>query len=90
MLAGVGGRTVEEAQQRMSYVEYLDWIAYRNRWGSFHQGMRIDRAVARVASMFAKNSKPEDFSPFDKAHSEPAAGTIDEAFQLLKGISRGT
>ena len=90
VLAGVGGRTVEEAQNRMSYSEFVQWIAYRNRWGSLHLGMRIDRATARGAALFARGAVTvDDLSPYDKARATERASDPQAVFNYLKGISRG-
>lgn len=66
--------------------EFLSWCRYRNRFGSFNLGMRIDRAVARaLANYFSANSKQRysiaDFSPFDMAlkHNAPIEQQIDDA-----------
>ena len=79
----------------MSYSEFVAWCEYRNRQGSLHIGMRIDRAVARaMASYFSamsktKRYKVDDFSPFDAQNnrldmSDPAA-----VFSALKGMTDG-
>lgn len=90
VLAGVGGRTVEEAQNRMSYNEFVQWIAYRNRWGTLHLGMRIDRATARGAALFSRGSVTvQDLSPYDKARATERASDPKTVFEYLKGISSG-
>lgn len=86
MSCGIGGRTIAEAQQNLSWGEYLSWCAYRAKYGSLHIGMRVDRAVARaLANYMSGNSRQQfsvvDFSPFDKAieDSKPLDQKIDEA-----------
>ena len=86
----MGGKTVSEAKANMSYREYLDWIRYRNKWGSLHLGMRVDRAIARPASVFARMYSKSgqvsfyDFSPHDK----PKPASPQELFSYLKGVAK--
>ena len=68
VLAGVGGRTIQEAQQRISYPEFMQWVKYRARRGSFNVGRRVEEAQALMATMFhnvhSKKPKPmTDFMP---------------------------
>lgn len=70
----------------MSYSEFLSWCRYRAKYGSFNDGMRIDRAVGRaLANFFSANSSKTysivDFSPYDKAidDARPVDHKIDEA-----------
>ena len=84
-----------EAQARMSYSEFLDWVWYRNRWGSLHPGMRIDRAIARPAAFFGsayvkkgKQLSPQDFSPHDQDTQPEAEGSIEDAFALLSSAAK--
>ena len=98
MLSGVGGRSIEEAQHRLSYSEVRSWILYRNKYGSLHPGMRIDRAIARamvlLTRLASKNSRMTevDFSPFDlaaKKEREAVEGaSIEDVFKLLSSMSR--
>jgi len=80
---GVGGRTIAEAKQTISYPEFLQWCRYRNLRGSFNIGMRTDRAIARFSAMYAsahsknKSFSISDFSPFDK----PQVTSLEEAMK---------
>jgi hypothetical protein len=71
VLNGVGGRTIAEAQERMSLQEFSQWVAFRKKRGGLHPGRRIDRGFALLASMYAnthtKNGgfKTADFQPFE-------------------------
>lgn len=93
MLCGIGGRTIAEAQVNLTYREYLSWIRYRNKYGSLHPGMRVDRAVGRGLAFFGnmyskkKDLKPEDFSPYDKT-PDLDEGTADDAFQILASVAK--
>lgn len=81
MLCGIGGRTIAEAQQRLSYTEFFSWLKYRRKRGSLNLGMRIERSSALLAALYA-NSKSKngghkiyDFMP----HEDEPAVSLDEA-----------
>ena len=83
---------MEELQHRMNYPEFLSWIQFRNRWGTLHPGLRIDRAIARSSAFFGnmmarKNLlSPEDFSIHDKS-PEPEASPKN-VYQLLSNVAK--
>ncbi len=95
MLCGVGGKSVAEAKANITYVEFVQWCQFRARYGSFHIGMRIDRAAARVGSLLAniKSGKniwtEQDLSPFDAVISEADKPelTLESAFAALKKVA---
>lgn len=80
MLCGIGGRTIEEAQHRLSYDEFLSWVAYRRKRGSLNIGMRVERAAALLATLFANvNSKEGGYKIYDfMPHDEEPELTIDD------------
>ena len=82
-----------EAQARMEYGEYLDWCVFRNKYGSLHTGMRIDRGIARALANYmsfngAKGINAVRFSPYDQAIEDSREPSIDEVFGLLQGMAR--
>lgn len=71
MLCGVGGRTVAEAKQRISYDEFLMWMAYRRRYGPLTAARRIETSLAML--MLQNNggkAKLADFLPFSTPEPE--------------------
>lgn len=82
-MCGIGGRTIAEAQQRMSYPEFLRWAKYRAKRGSLNLGLRIERGSALLAMLQANAHRDKktpayqihEFAPY---HDEPAV-TLDEA-----------
>ncbi|MFL1404179.1 hypothetical protein ACJO2E_02395 [Marinobacter sp. M1N3S26] len=73
---GIGGRTITEAKQRMPYVEFLAWAAYRKRRGSLNPNQHIERAGALVATILSnvnrkKDTQPFSFYDFAPHHDEP-------------------
>lgn len=84
VLCGIGGRTISEAQQNISYPEYLAWARYRAKRGSLHVGMRVEQSMALMASMYANSHskkgvtfKPLDFMP----HGDELPITLDDAMK---------
>ncbi len=78
---GVGGNTVTAAQLCMPYAEFLSWLAYRRKRGSFNVGMRIEESFGFFSAMYA-NSKTKNggFTRWDfMAHDEPPPVSLDQA-----------
>jgi len=80
VLCGIGGRTIEEAQRRLSYNEFLSWVAYRRKRGSLHTGMRVERTGALLATLFANaHSKEGGYKIYDfMPHDEEPELTLDD------------
>ena len=78
---GIGGRTIAEAQENMSYPEFMVWCKFRGRRGSLNQGMRVEAAIARLASFYGncragkKVFEIGDFAP----HMDEPVLSLDEA-----------
>jgi len=49
VLNGIGGRTISEAKERLSYAEARDWAQYIQRHGSLHGGRRLEASIAMLA-----------------------------------------
>lgn len=70
---GIGGHTLAEARERISYPEFLTWCAFRRKRGTLNPGLRIDRAAALLASLYvnahSKDGKHTlyDFTPYEEA-----------------------
>lgn len=56
MLAGVGGWTVAEAKERVTYAEFLDWMQFRERRGTLNLGMRMEFLMARLTATMTKDA----------------------------------
>lgn len=92
MLNGIGGRTIEEAKERLSHAEFVSWCAYIQKRGPLDIGSRIEHGFAMLAyvttaSMGGKK-KFEDFLPKrDQEEQKPAS--IDDVFSLIKDRAKG-
>lgn len=58
-MCGIGGRTIAEAKHRISYPEYLQWVAYRYKRGSLNWGLRSERDAALLATLYANTHRKE-------------------------------
>lgn len=82
---GIGGRTIAEAQERMSLREFQVWVKYRNKYGQLNVIMRTEWGASLVASVLAninkaKNTpqfKVSDFAP----HINEAPLSLEEAMK---------
>lgn len=88
MLNGIGGATIEEAKQRISYVEFLSWIAYKNKRGSLNIGNRLESGFALIASILSKahggTSEMKDFMP----HADEKVADVSDVMNLLSGKAK--
>lgn len=91
MLNGIGGATIAEAQDKLSWDEWLMWVAYRAKRGSLNTGYRAEVAAARICALYAnfqrsKQSDPqfhlEDFAP----HMDERVITIEELAKQMGAI----
>ena len=88
MLAGIGGRTVEEAKQRMTYAEFRDWARYREKIGPLNHLQRADYAAALISSVVNRSAggkaEPSDFLPdYDQTPAQP-----EDFLRMLTGGKR--
>jgi hypothetical protein len=64
----VGGHTVAEAKERMSYAEAVSWAAYMRKRGPVNVLKRLDHGFAMIATMINRfgggKAEPIDFLPY--------------------------
>ncbi|MCX0499741.1 phage tail protein [Erwinia billingiae] len=60
----MGGRTIAEARERLSFREYQLWVKYRGAYGSLNPMMRTEWGAALVASTLANVNRGSDTPPF--------------------------
>lgn len=92
MLAGVGGATVEEAQERMTYVEYLSWVAYAKKRGGLSLSMHLEDGFALISAVVTQlaTGKPKHISDFLPKREEKVEGDIMAVFRLLSSKAKET
>jgi hypothetical protein len=85
MVLGIGGCTVDELKERMSYAEALDWQSYIERRGNLNIGMRLEAGFALIAMVINRalggNASLTDFMP----HYEQPEATIEDVMSMLAG-----
>ncbi|XRY14242.1 phage tail assembly protein T [Franconibacter pulveris 601] len=81
----MGGRTIAEAQEALSFREYQLWVRYRIKYGSLNPVMRTEWGAALVASVIANVNKGKDTPSFrisDFApHIEEPPVSLEEAMK---------
>ena len=88
VLNGVGGRTVDEAKECMSYSEALLWQEYLEKRGTVHIGMRLEACTALLAMMINRalggKATIETFMP----HLEEKEPSVEDAMkELMAGVN---
>lgn len=81
VLNGVGGHTLAELRQKLSYAELLSWAAYRDKHGSLNPMQRQEQMGAIIALQVNRLSGGEamliDFMP----HAERPAISLEQAME---------
>ena len=83
VLNGIGGRTIAEAQERISYPEFLQWVIYRRKRGSLNLGRRVEHGSALLATLYSNSKskngghKIHDFMP----HEDEPAVSLEKAME---------
>ncbi|WP_419201384.1 phage tail assembly protein T [Pseudomonas putida] len=72
----MGGSTIAQAKENLSLREFRAWAKYRQRRGSLHVGMRVERAAGLLAMILANQARDQqkrpqpytiaDFTPHDQ------------------------
>lgn len=94
MLHGVGGRTIAEAKERLSYIEFLGWVEYLRKRGTLNISTKLEGGFALIAHLICtaagikhksgRQMKISDFMPHAESSGidEP---TIDNVLKALGG-----
>jgi len=82
----LGGRSIEEWQETLSYEEQETWLLFREKYGPMNPTIRTDAAIARLSACLIPKTSPKDFMPWPK-EPEPEA-TLDDLMAILKASSK--
>ena len=87
VMANVGGKTVEEAKERLTYWEVVEfWIPYQRRHGSLNSTERMELGFAQLCRLVnhavGGHAQLEDFLPH---RQEERQGTPEEVMAILMG-----
>lgn len=78
------GGTVSEIKRRMTYREFLMWDAYRQKRGTFNEGMRMEYLMARISFQLHKaNGGTAEFEEFLRHHEPDAVTDVNELAKLM-------
>lgn len=90
VLWGVGGCTIEEAKERLSYREAQQWFAYIRKRGSLNLGRRIECGIGLLALMKNRaaggSAEMEDFTPHE---DKPEMGFAEFANAIGARLGNG-
>lgn len=91
MLHGIGGCTIAQAKENLSYKEAVAWSKYIRQNGSLNVGQRIEHSVALLATALLRSQGNEceiyDFLLHTK-RPEPEAATLAGVFQLFNSVKK--
>lgn len=89
VLHGIGGRTIDEAKERISHAEFVDWCSYIKKRGSLNAAVRAEDGFALLAhvitAVHGRKTRIEDFIP-KRDEAEP--GSIQDVFKMLKSVRK--
>lgn len=54
VLAGIGGKSIAEAQNSLTFSEVLMWSAYRAKRGSLNVGRRVEQALGNLMAHYTR------------------------------------
>lgn len=78
---GIGGRTIAEAQERMSLREFQVWVKYRNKYGPLNIMMRTEWGAALVASVLANINKAKNTPPYKVSDFAPHINEVSVSLE---------
>ncbi|HBM2887569.1 phage tail protein [Klebsiella michiganensis] len=78
---GIGGRTIAEAQERMSLREFQVWVKYRNKYGPLNVMMRTEWGASLVASVLANINKSKNSPPFKISDFAPHINEVSVSLE---------
>ena len=98
VLHGVGGRTIAEAQRRMTYAEAMQWFKYIEKRGSLNVGLRVEAVIAGLRTQINRalggKARPIEFMPYwddpekDVQAEDAADDDIERIAKLFGAVMR--
>lgn len=91
MLAGIGGKTVAEAKENLSYREALDWFIFaRQRGGIAHTDRLLATIATQINRLTGGSAEIGDFLPYlgkNGTDEEQEVG-IGEVMNMLTMVAK--
>jgi hypothetical protein len=92
VLHGIGGRTIEEAKERMSWQEAFSWRVYIAKRGGLNFNESLERGVAGIAALIVNRTggraKVSDFLiHYGRSVEDEDEGdaTLEDIMSILRG-----
>lgn len=79
----LGGMTVDELKEKMSYSELARWKVYQDVNGPLNPILRNDAAAARLARAMA-GGEMSNFMPWPKLEKEDSMQSFEKVLKTLK------
>lgn len=93
---GIGGRTIAEARECITYREFISWIKYVKKHGSLNPALRLDRTLGIIATHFSRalgvkyegggKAERDNFTLYPEKHEDVEA-TPEQVFAYLSSIA---
>ncbi|RTY47437.1 phage tail protein [Enterobacter hormaechei subsp. steigerwaltii] len=77
VLNGIGGRTIAEAKERLSFCEFQQWVQYRQKYGNLNLMMRTEWGAALVSSVLANVNRTKNTPAFSIADFAPHIAAVE-------------
>jgi len=77
VLNGIGGATIEQAKRNMSWLEFNDWVKYRNKYGGLNTALRVINAIATLTTITANINSKHQFKINDFLDYDYKKATLD-------------
>ncbi|MBE4922267.1 phage tail protein [Escherichia coli] len=77
VLNGIGGRTIAEAKERLSFREFQQWVQYRQKYGNLNLMMRTEWGAALVSSVLANVNRTKNTPAFSIADFAPHIAAVE-------------
>lgn len=90
MLNGIGGNTIREAKENLSFGEFVEWRKYIAKRGSLNTGRRLEAGFGLVSTVINNahggKAKLSDFMPYE-SKVEDKEGTLEDVMGVISSVA---
>lgn len=79
----MGGRTIAEAKKNIAYAEFLQWAAFRNKYGSLFFGRRIEQSFGNWMAHYTR-FKVKEGTEVDATEFMPHEPTPELTYEQMR------
>lgn len=91
-MAGIGGKTIAEARQTISYAEFINWWAYIKKHGVISPQRRQEELVAwqmfHLNSINGGKAELKTFLRYSQAVEADVEASAEDVFAVLKSVAK--